>query len=94
MYYLTTELGPDRIRVNMVVPSWMWGPPVETFVKMRAKAEGVGKQAIVDEIRSRIPLREIVPDEDVAEAVIFLASERARCISGQTLLVNGGEMLR
>ena len=94
MYYLTKELGPDRIRVNMVVPSWMWGPPVETFVKMRAKAEGVGKEVIADEIRSRIPLGEIVPDEEVAEAAIFLASDRARCISGQTLIVNGGEMMR
>jgi NAD(P)-dependent dehydrogenase (short-subunit alcohol dehydrogenase family) len=94
MYYLTKELGPDRIRVNMVVPSWMWGPPVETYVKMRAKAEGVGKEVIADEIRSHIPLGEIVPDEEVAEAAIFLASDRARCISGQTLIVNGGEMMR
>jgi NAD(P)-dependent dehydrogenase (short-subunit alcohol dehydrogenase family) len=37
MYYLADELGPDRIRVNMVVPSWMWGPPVQAFVKFEAK---------------------------------------------------------
>jgi len=94
MYYLAQELGPDRIRVNMVVPSWMWGPPVQGFVKLRAKLEGVPEEAIVDEIKSRIPLGEIVPDEDVAEAVLFLASDRARCITGQTLIVNGGELMR
>ena len=94
MYYLAHELGADRIRVNMVVPSWMWGPPVQAFVKMRAKAEGRPEEAIVDEITSRIPLGEIVPDEDVAEAALFLASDRARCITGQTLMVNGGEMMR
>jgi len=94
MYYLAQELGADKIRVNMVVPSWMWGPPVEAFVKLRAKAEGVAQEAIVDEIRSRIPLGEIVPDEEVAEATIFFASDRARCISGQTLIVNGGETMR
>ena len=94
MYYLAHELGADRIRVNMVVPSWMWGPPVEAFVKLRAKTEGKPEKAIVDEITSRIPLGEIVPDEDVAEAALFLASDRARCITGQTLMVNGGEMMR
>jgi len=94
MYYLTQELGPDRIRINMVVPSWMWGPPVQSFVKQRAKKEGVSEEAIVDEIKSHIPLGEIVPDEDVAEAALLLASDRARGITGQTLMVNGGELMR
>jgi len=76
------------------VPSWMWGPPVQAFVKMRAKAEGVSEEAIIGEITRRIPLGEIVPDEDVAEAALFLASERSRGITGQTLLVNGGELMR
>jgi NAD(P)-dependent dehydrogenase (short-subunit alcohol dehydrogenase family) len=94
MYYLAQELGPDRIRINMVVPSWMWGPPVEAFVKLRAKGEARSEEAVVNEITSRIPLGEIVPDEDVAEAALFLASDRARCITGQTLMVNGGELVR
>ena len=94
MYYLADELGPDRIRVNMVVPSWMWGPPVQAFVRMRAKAEGLEEQAVVNEITANIPLGEIVPDEDVAEAALLLASDRARSITGQSLLVNGGEMMR
>jgi NAD(P)-dependent dehydrogenase (short-subunit alcohol dehydrogenase family) len=94
MYYLTKELGPDRIRVNMVVPSWMWGPPVQAFVKLQANTKGVSEQEIVDDIKSRIPLGEIVPDEDVAEAALMLASDRARGITGQTLMVNGGELMR
>jgi len=94
MYYLCDELGPDGIRVNMVVPSWMWGPPVETFVKFRAKADGTTEAAVKGEIEARIPLREIVPDEAVADAALFLASDRARGVSGQTLLVNGGELMR
>jgi NAD(P)-dependent dehydrogenase (short-subunit alcohol dehydrogenase family) len=94
MYYLAHELGPDHIRVNMVVPSWMWGPPVQGFVKMRAKGENVPEEAIVKEITSKIPLGEIVPDEDVAEVALLLASDRARSITGQTLMVNGGELMR
>jgi NAD(P)-dependent dehydrogenase (short-subunit alcohol dehydrogenase family) len=38
MYYLAQELGADNVRVNMVVPSWMWGPPVEGF-PLRAREE-------------------------------------------------------
>jgi NAD(P)-dependent dehydrogenase (short-subunit alcohol dehydrogenase family) len=94
MYYLANELGADRIRVNMVVPSWMWGPPVQAFVKLRAKAEGVTEEAVKAEITRRIPLGEIVPDEDVAEVALLLASDRTRGITGQALMVNGGEMMR
>jgi NAD(P)-dependent dehydrogenase (short-subunit alcohol dehydrogenase family) len=94
MYYLAHELGADRIRVNMVVPSWMWGPPVQAYVKVQAKTEGRPESAIVEDITSRIPLGEIVPDEDVAESVVFFASDRARWITGQALMVNGGELMR
>jgi len=94
MYYLSDELGADQIRVNMVIPSWMWGPPVETFVKFRARSEGKTEAEVKAEIESRIPLGHIVPDEDVAEAAILLASDRARGITGQSLMVNGGELMR
>jgi NAD(P)-dependent dehydrogenase (short-subunit alcohol dehydrogenase family) len=94
MLYLAEELGPDGVRVNMVVPSWMWGPPVEAFVRFRAKSEGKTEDEIVEEIASGIPLRRIIPDEEVAEAALFLCSDRARGITGQTLLVNGGELMR
>lgn len=94
MYYLSDELGPDGIRVNMVVPSWMWGPPVQGFVKSRAQREKVTEDEIVDGIRGNIPLRRIIPDEEVAEVCIFLASDRARGVSGQSIMVNGGELMR
>jgi NAD(P)-dependent dehydrogenase (short-subunit alcohol dehydrogenase family) len=41
-----------------------------------------------------MPLGEIPADEDVAEAVIFLCSDRARMITGQSLMVNSGELMR
>ncbi len=93
MYYLTKELGPDKIRVNTVVPSWMWGPPVQAFIQMRAKTEERAEEEILAEITSQIPLGYMVPDEDVAEAAIFLSSDRARSISGQSLMVNAGELM-
>jgi NAD(P)-dependent dehydrogenase (short-subunit alcohol dehydrogenase family) len=94
MYFMARELGPRRIRVNTVVPTWMWGPPVQGYVRMEAKRRGVPEGEVVAEIRRRFPLGEIPADEDVAEAVIFLCSDRARMITGQALLVNAGELLR
>jgi len=94
MYYLADELGPDGIRVNMVVPSWMWGPPVQGYVKMKAKGTGVAEEQVIEEITQNIPLRRIVPDDDVAEVCLLLASDRSRGITGQSILVNGGELLR
>jgi len=94
MYYMARELGPDRIRVNMVVPTWMWGPPVQMYAQWQAKSRGVPEEAIVAEITANMPLGEIPADEDVAEAVIFFCSDRSRMITGQSLLVNAGELMR
>jgi NAD(P)-dependent dehydrogenase (short-subunit alcohol dehydrogenase family) len=91
MYYMAQELGPDRIRVNTVVPTWMWGPPVQGYVKLMSHKEKVSEEEIIAGITKDMPLGEIPKDEDVAEAVLFLASDRARMITGQHLLVNAGE---
>ncbi|GAA3064384.1 SDR family oxidoreductase [Streptomyces roseofulvus] len=94
MYSLARELGPDRIRVNTVLPGWMWGPPVEAFVRFTAQAEGVEEAAVLDRLTSRVALPDLATDADVADAVVFLASGRARAITGQSLLVNAGEVMR
>ena len=94
MYYMANELGPDRIRVNMVVPTWMWGPPVEAYVKMMARQQACSEDEIIAGITASMPLGEIPADDDVAEAIVFFASDRARMISGQKLLVNAGELMR
>jgi NAD(P)-dependent dehydrogenase (short-subunit alcohol dehydrogenase family) len=92
--HLVRELGPHKIRVNTVAPSWMWGPPVEGYVNWTAKSKDVPVEEVLDGITSKMPLGEIPTDGDVAEAVIFFASDRARMISGQMLLINAGEYIR
>ena len=94
MFHLAKEFGPVRIRVKSVVPSWMWGPPVQMYVDWQASDRGVSSDDVKAEIEAGIPLGEIVADEDVANAVAFLLSDRARMITGQSLLVNGGELMR
>ncbi len=94
MYHMATELGPDRIRVNMVVPTWMWGPMVEMYVKWQANQRKLSEDEIKGEITANMPLGEIPADEDVANAATFFCSDRSRMITGETLMVNAGELLR
>jgi NAD(P)-dependent dehydrogenase (short-subunit alcohol dehydrogenase family) len=94
MYHLVHELGPSKIRVNMVIPTWMWGPPVEGFVKMEAKRRGVPESEVIGEITANMPLGEIPKDDDVANACVFFCSDHARMVTGETLLVNAGEITR
>jgi NAD(P)-dependent dehydrogenase (short-subunit alcohol dehydrogenase family) len=94
MYFMANELGPDNIRVNTVVATYMWGPPMENYVKETSVARGIPEEEVVREITRTMPLGRIPKDEEVAEAVIFLASDRASTITGQHLLVNSGLMMR
>jgi NAD(P)-dependent dehydrogenase (short-subunit alcohol dehydrogenase family) len=89
---LASELGRHKIRVNSVLPGWMWGPSVEMYVKMMADQRSVAEQEIIDEITAPMALDRIPTDEDVAGAVVFLASPLSSGITGQTLDVNGGEV--
>jgi NAD(P)-dependent dehydrogenase (short-subunit alcohol dehydrogenase family) len=94
MFSLAKELGPKKIRVNMVVPTWMWGPNVELYVSMTAQQKGISEDEVKAGIAKKMPLGEIPEDGDVANAVVFFASEHARMLTGQTLFVNGGEYFR
>jgi len=94
MVHLVHELGPSKIRVNMVIPTWMWGPPVEGYVQMEAKRRDVAPDVVIGEITANMPLGEIPEDGDVANACVFFCSDHARMITGETLLVNAGELLR
>ncbi|MEU1786050.1 SDR family oxidoreductase [Streptomyces sparsogenes] len=94
MYSLARELGPHRIRVNTVQPGWMWGPPVQAYVAFAADSEGVPEAEVLARLADRMALPGLATDGDVAEAAVFLASDRARAITGQSLLVNAGELMR
>ncbi len=94
MYYLADELGADNIRVNMVVPSWMWGPNVELFVTGTANSQGTTQEEVLDGIVGKFPLRRMTEDGEVADVAVFFASDYAKAVTGQHLMVNSGEMMR
>ncbi|HSE93044.1 MAG TPA: SDR family NAD(P)-dependent oxidoreductase [Methylomirabilota bacterium] len=79
---LAIEWAPHRIRVNAVAPA-----TVETPSRAVAFAANPGRREFLIE---RIPLRRFGTAEEMADAVCYLASDRAAYITGQTLLVDGG----
>ncbi|MYW06549.1 SDR family oxidoreductase [Streptomyces sp. SID3343] len=94
MYALSHELGRYRIRVNSVAPGWMWGPPVESFVNYQAQATGTRAAEVLAGLVAPMALPDMATDADVAEAVVFFLSDRAKAITGQMLLVNAGHVVR
>lgn len=89
---LADEFGPDNIRFNTVVPSWMWGPPVEMFITGRAKSEDRSVDDVLNDVVGRVPLRPMAEDGEVADVAAFFASDLATAVTGQYLMVNCGEM--
>jgi len=71
MYSLARELGPERIRVNTVLPGWMWGPAVESYVSWTAGAESVPEDDVRVRLTERMALPEPATDGEVAEAALF-----------------------
>ena len=81
---LAHELGPFAIRVNCISPGF-----VQTNAATRHQWEAMGKEKR-DALLATTPLRRLGTPEDIALAVLFMASDWAGFITGQNLAVNGG----
>jgi 3-oxoacyl-[acyl-carrier protein] reductase len=79
---MAVELAPRRIRVNAVAPG---------FVETAMSAEVLSRKRA--DIEKSIPLGRLGLPDEIAEAVVFLASDRASYITGQVLTVDGGRSL-
>jgi NAD(P)-dependent dehydrogenase (short-subunit alcohol dehydrogenase family) len=88
---LATELGPRGIRVNTVAPGHIWGDSLKWYFGYLAKKRGVDAQQVYDETAANTDLRRLPEPDEIADAVVFLASPLARAITGQCLDVNCGE---
>lgn len=82
---LAVELGTSNVRVNCVAPGW-----VDTEMAASALQTDAAQ---LQKILEAIPLRRVATAEDVANSILFLASDLARHITGEILNVNGGAVL-
>jgi NAD(P)-dependent dehydrogenase (short-subunit alcohol dehydrogenase family) len=78
---LAMELGPAGIRVNAVAPG-----VVDTALWARNKAI----PGVVEQIVAQTPLRRWATPDDIAHVVVFLASDAARFVTGETISADGG----
>ena len=89
---VAVQHAKDGIRVNTVVPGQLHTPMVEArLAKQRA---GGDVEALLRERVARIPLGFMGDGRDTAAAVLFLASDDARFITGTEVVVDGGMTVR
>jgi NAD(P)-dependent dehydrogenase (short-subunit alcohol dehydrogenase family) len=84
------ELAPHNITVNSVCPGFVATPMQERELEWEAELKGSTPQAVKESWIADTPLARLQQPEDVAEAVGFLLSSKARFITGEALSVNGG----
>ena len=88
---LAAELGTHGIRVNAVFPGPIWGANLRGYLDAQADARGVAAQVVYDEFAAKNALHTLIPPDDIADSVVFLASDMARPLTGQALYANAGE---
>ena len=88
---LALELGGRRIRVNAVAPGAIQTPGADAA--MSAMAAPGSTAQLKSQFTSRIPLGRMGDPDDIAKAVLFLASRAADYVTGSTLVVDGGYLL-
>lgn len=87
-------LAPYGIRVNAVAPGTIDTPMWDQLAAEMATYEGVPKEEVLRSRLATIPLGRLASAEDVARAVLYLASDEAAYVTGQILAVCGGLSIR
>ena len=87
---LARELAAKGIRVNAVCPGFVATSMQSREVEWEASLRGVTPQRVIDDYIAQTPLGRLEVPEDVADVVVFLASEQARFMTGQGVNVTGG----
>ena len=90
------ELGEYGIRVNSIAPgnvfegSKIWNPE---YMRVCAKKYGIRPDEVIPYYVSKTALKREIKGQDVADCVVFLCSDKARTITGQTLVVDSGQVM-
>jgi len=88
---LASELGEAGIRVNSVAPGYIWGDTLKSYFNHQAGKYGTTVEQIYAATAAQSDLKRLPTEEEVASAVLFMASDLSSGITGATLDVNCGE---
>lgn len=86
---LAAELGRDGIRVNAIQPGIVAGDRIRRVFTNKAAARGISYDAMLDEALAGVSMRTTVTPQQIADAIVFICSQRGRTISGQAISVCG-----
>src|SRR5262252_2152768 len=87
---LANEFGKDGILVNNVGPGFTATDRLKELAKTRSAASGKSEQELFDSWAADSAVKRLGEPREVAETIVWLASERASYITGQTILADGG----
>ncbi len=87
---LALEAGPHGVTVNAIAPGSTRGERMSRVIKTRAAALGKSEAEIEREYLDPTALKRMVSEEDVAAMALFLASDEAASVTGETIAVSGG----
>jgi NAD(P)-dependent dehydrogenase (short-subunit alcohol dehydrogenase family) len=87
---LASEVGRYQIRVNGIHMGFMWGEPVQNYMRTHPEDFGGSMERGYEQVAARHPMRRIVTDDECAHAVLFLASDYSSAMTGTAVDCNGG----
>jgi len=90
---LALELAPERITVNAIAPGWVATEMSIASMQAQAIAAGITFEEFLAQAMRGVPLGRMVEPAEVAELVLYLASDAAAGMTGQTLNLCGGQTM-
>jgi 3-oxoacyl-[acyl-carrier protein] reductase len=87
---LANEFGKDGILVNNVGPGFTATDRLKELAKSRSAAQGTSEKEIFERWAADTAVKRLGEPREIADTIVWLASERAAYITGQTILVDGG----
>ena len=93
---LALELAEYNIRVNAICPGNLLNSPLwkDSLFEQYARNQGITKEQVREKYLNQVPLKRSCEYEDVANAMVFLASDQASYMTGQAINVTGGQEMR
>jgi 3-oxoacyl-[acyl-carrier protein] reductase len=84
------EVGPYNVNVNALHPGIVGGDRMDKLCREKARKRGWTPEQVYEEYVQEMALRRVTVAQDVASAVVFLASDESRNMTGQSVTVDGG----